>query len=208
MLPPNLTRHLYETRRLLAADSGYELAPWFALTTEQRAVAEKDMEVFRLAIDRAEEEQALLDSVAASTDTAPPLTSPAAADCPCPGCVIDAALALLLTLAQERDEQRQKPTDTGHNVFRLNLGEVTETGPGRTSTAAEKDRTRGLFEQRVTNQPIDCVLDQSTIGVWTFAPPPLTRADLDKLIKQVLRDQSRYPSVLADWATRPPTVKA
>ncbi|MFE7941968.1 hypothetical protein ACFU46_32115 [Streptomyces griseoincarnatus] len=50
MLPPRLTRHLYETRRLLAEGEGRQMPPWYRLTPEQRADAEMDMEVFRRAI--------------------------------------------------------------------------------------------------------------------------------------------------------------
>ncbi|MFE1206419.1 hypothetical protein ACFW5V_32550 [Streptomyces sp. NPDC058762] len=115
MLPPNLTRNLYETRRLLSADEGKELPPWFALTKEQRHDAEMDMEVFRRAIIRAEEEQDLVASATATADTSTPFTAPAAADCPCLGCDLEAAVRRLL---QQREEADRTPTDGVENRIR------------------------------------------------------------------------------------------
>ncbi|MET9776206.1 hypothetical protein ABZ023_18430 [Streptomyces sp. NPDC006367] len=63
MLPPNLTRHFYETRRALLQSVGQEATPWFLLPPQERSVVESEMEIFRQAIRRAEEEQDLLASL-------------------------------------------------------------------------------------------------------------------------------------------------
>jgi hypothetical protein len=98
MLPPNLTRHYYETQRQAAAGAGQETIPWFRLTAEQRAAVEEDVEAFRRAIRQAEEEQDLI-----AQYNAPPASDiPAAEDsprpepCGCMGCTLRAAFTELL----------------------------------------------------------------------------------------------------------------
>ncbi|MCG8971805.1 hypothetical protein [Streptomyces sp. CL12-4] len=140
MLPPNMTRHLYETQRLLAADEGRELPPWFALTPQQRNAAEMDMEAFRRAIIRAEEEQDLVASVNAPPE-APSLVGAAAEGCPCPRCVFEAALLKLLERALRREEPRQEATGTP-NAFPFNVAEVTETSSGRTPSDEDRLQAR------------------------------------------------------------------
>lgn len=130
MLPPHLTRHLYETRRLHAADQGQQMPPWYRLTPEQRAEAEMDMEVFRRAISAAEEEQDIVTAYNSSTskpeETAPPLQN-----CGCPGCATVAAVVELLKCLR-RLENATRP-QAAANVFPFNLSEVTTAGPGRSS---------------------------------------------------------------------------
>ncbi|MFE3644822.1 hypothetical protein ACFXOM_28250 [Streptomyces sp. NPDC059169] len=63
MLPPNLTRHFYETRRAFLQSAGQDSTPWFQLSPLERSVVESEMEIFRQSIRRAEEEQDLLASL-------------------------------------------------------------------------------------------------------------------------------------------------
>ncbi|MFI7415309.1 hypothetical protein ACIBU0_42415 [Streptomyces sp. NPDC049627] len=105
MLPPNLTRNYYEVRRLIAEGEGRELPHWYQLTVEQKLAEEREVELFRRAILRAEEEQDLVanfnapaakDAPAAeSTEAAAP-----AVDCECPGCSTIRALDELVRQAQ------------------------------------------------------------------------------------------------------------
>ncbi len=156
MLPPHLTRHLYETRRLIAEGEGRQMPPWYRLTPEQRADAEMDMEVFRRAILSAEEEQDLVTAYNSSTsepqETAPPLEN-----CSCPGCsTVAALLELLKCLRRLEDSPRAQ---VAANVFPFNLSEVTATGPGRTPSAEDiaSVRTRvqkGLEEWVAAGKPL------------------------------------------------------
>ena len=139
MLPPHLTRHLYETRRLLAADEGRPMPPWYRLTPEQRTDAEMDMEVFRRAILSAEEEQDLVTAYNASAG-APQETAPPLENCSCPGCSTVAALLELLKCLR-RLEDTPRP-QAAANVFPFNLSEVTTAGPGRTPEDTARPRTR------------------------------------------------------------------
>lgn len=100
-LPPGLARHYYETQRLIAQGEGKELPPWYRLTVEQRLAVEQDLEIFRQAILRAEEEQALIASCNTSTAQPPQTTkqptsaaagdSTSAENCRCSGCTVVAA---------------------------------------------------------------------------------------------------------------------
>ncbi|GBQ03932.1 hypothetical protein SSP531S_54110 [Streptomyces spongiicola] len=105
MLPPNLTRHFYETRRtFLKNATGQESTPWFQLSAMERSVAESEVEIFRQAIRAAEEEQDLLaslDKTAEASRAGTESTADAGADsppenCGCPGCSAVAALLALL----------------------------------------------------------------------------------------------------------------
>lgn len=97
MLPPNLTRNHYEVKRLIAERDGRELPHWYQLTTEQRQAEELDVEMFRRAILRAEEEQ---DLVANFNAPAAEPTAAAAEPCDCPGCSMRLALAELINQAK------------------------------------------------------------------------------------------------------------
>jgi hypothetical protein len=104
MLPPNLTRNYYEVKRLIAGGDGRELPHWYQLTAEQKQAEELDVEMFRRAILRAEEEQELVASFNAPaaeqpTTAAEPAAS-AAEPCDCPGCSMRLALAELIKQAE------------------------------------------------------------------------------------------------------------
>ncbi|NML55117.1 hypothetical protein HHL19_35690 [Streptomyces sp. R302] len=57
MLPPNLTRHYYETLREQAGEGGAQMPDWYQVSPERRASLEADLDLLRLAIRRAEKEQ-------------------------------------------------------------------------------------------------------------------------------------------------------
>ncbi|MFK0159036.1 hypothetical protein ACIQVK_44080 [Streptomyces sp. NPDC090493] len=104
MLPPNLTRNHYEVRRLIAEGEGRELPHWYQLTAEQKLAEEREVEVFRRAILRAEEEQDLVANFnappAKETPAAAETTTSAAAPCDCPGCSTVRALSELIRQAK------------------------------------------------------------------------------------------------------------
>ncbi|WP_108934680.1 hypothetical protein [Streptomyces ardesiacus] len=115
-LPRNLTRHFYETRRAFLQSAGQESTPWFQLSPLERSVVESEMEIFRQAIRRAEEEQDMLASLDATTAAAAvdepaaeaPTDTPAAAtqaleECDCPGCSAVAALLKLIGTVERVD---------------------------------------------------------------------------------------------------------
>jgi hypothetical protein len=104
MLPPNLTRNYYEVKRLVAERDGKELPHWYQLTTEQKQAEELDVEMFRRAILRAEEEQDLVANFNAPAAEQPTIaaepTAAAAEPCDCPGCSTRLALAELIKQAK------------------------------------------------------------------------------------------------------------
>lgn len=100
MLPPNLTRNHYEVKRLIAERDGRKLPHWYQLTTEQKQAEELDVEMFRRAILRAEEEQDLVANFNAPDAEQPTAAAPAAEPCDCPGCSMRLALAELIKQAE------------------------------------------------------------------------------------------------------------
>ncbi|MGW2496213.1 hypothetical protein ACWCV2_17145 [Streptomyces pseudogriseolus] len=140
MLPPNLTRHFYETRRAFLRSAGQDATPWFQLSPMERTVVEGEMELFRQAIRSAEEEQDLLASLdatraAAATDEETPAEekteeAPANGEAPedcCLGCAaVSAFLALIEGVAAEPSSK-----EPGPNSFPFDLLTVTTAGDGR-----------------------------------------------------------------------------
>lgn len=107
MLPPNLTRNYYEVKRLVAEGEGRELPHWHQLTGEQKRTEELDVELFRRAVLRAEEEQDLVAKFNAPPVEEPPATptatteaAAAGGDCGCPGCSTVRALVELIRQAK------------------------------------------------------------------------------------------------------------
>ena len=98
MLPPNLTRNYYEVKRLIAEGEGRDLPHWYQLTGEQKGSEEREIELFRRAILRAEEEQDLVVSfnAPAAAESAPLTADP----CDCPGCSTVLAFAELIKQAK------------------------------------------------------------------------------------------------------------
>lgn len=104
MLPPNLTRNHYEVKRLIAEGEGRELPHWYQLTGEQKQAEELEVERFRRAILRAEEEQDLVANFNAPAAEEPTAaaesTTPAPEPCDCTGCSTHLALAELIKQAK------------------------------------------------------------------------------------------------------------
>ncbi len=122
MLPPNLTRHFYETRRtFLKEATGQESTPWFQLSALERSVTESEMEIFRQAIRAAEEEKDLLTSLDKTAEASRAATVGTAAaeddrsaleNCGCPGCsAVAALLALLEQMGKTLDASSPNSTD-------------------------------------------------------------------------------------------------
>ncbi|MFJ4880151.1 hypothetical protein ACIP93_33755 [Streptomyces sp. NPDC088745] len=187
MLPPNLTRHLHETRRLLAEADGRELPAWYRLTPAERATAEMDMEVFRRAILRAEEEQDLVAAYNAGADVDP---APATADsrtvenCPCAGCSTVAAVLELLKQARRLEDRLQPRREPNPD----SLADATASGPGRGPTPQEPDETaraRKLAQDAVArwmagsrpSGPLTAPTEPHE-AVWTFQTTPVTAVNL------------------------------
>ncbi|MGW3628016.1 hypothetical protein [Streptomyces sp. NPDC000880] len=111
-MPPALARHYYEVRREFLARAGVAVTPWYRLTPAERAVTESEVTIFREAIRRADEEQAVLRSI---TDVVRKETAPTEAaeqpveaeedqsdgECDCPSCETVRAFLALLPRAQQ-----------------------------------------------------------------------------------------------------------
>ncbi|QOV40199.1 hypothetical protein IM697_18430 [Streptomyces ferrugineus] len=211
MLPPNLTRHLYETRRLIAESEGRDLQPWFRLTADERAAVERDMEVFRRAILRAEEEQDLVAAYNASTAEQPQnaaeSTAPTVGSCGCPGCSTVAALLELIRQAERLDAALGWDADSGGK------GSIVFVSTSPAAIAEELARVRKAAREAIdrwvaAGKPLD---ETTPKAVWSFEieRPPLSRDYLERLTKRILREpyQRSYPVFITDiWTTAPPIV--
>ncbi|MER6616330.1 hypothetical protein [Streptomyces xantholiticus] len=207
MLPPNLTRHFYETRRLIAEEEGKTLAPWFRLSADQRAAVEMDVEVFRRSILRAEEEQDLVTSASAAATAEPAPAagdSTTAEDCACPGCSVVAALLELLKRARRLEESMRPPVKTP-NSFLFTIGEITTQAPGARPTPEETARVRKLAQDAIdawvaAGKPLKVIEDPRLPGAvsWQLERTPswLTPAHLDD------RVQRRFDAARLDYFTR------
>ncbi|MFF8696191.1 hypothetical protein ACF08W_28670 [Streptomyces sp. NPDC015144] len=104
VLPPNLTRNYYEVKRLITEGEGRGLPHWYQLTAEQQKAEGLEVELFRRAILRSEEEQDLVarfNAPAAEQPTAAAETTTSeTAPCKCPGCSTTHALSELLRQAE------------------------------------------------------------------------------------------------------------
>lgn len=160
MLPPNLTRHFYETRRAFLRSAGQESTPWFQLSPMDRAVVESEMEIFRQAIRSAEEEQDLIASLdatraAAATDESAeePEQDASADETAREDCCLEcAAVAAVLTLIGELG------------------GNLDSTAPGIPVTFD----TRPISVERllVMNSPFD----DTRAEFWRRKPPTADKA--------------------------------
>lgn len=114
MLPPNLTRHYYETRRAALQAEGEEIAPWFRLTEQEQAAVELDVEFLRRAIRAAEKEQDLIASltlkIPAGEKPEPVDDATDPQDCPCLRC---SAVTALLKLMMKRTAERAETSTPG-----------------------------------------------------------------------------------------------
>ncbi|MBZ6253561.1 hypothetical protein KVH27_35005 [Streptomyces olivaceus] len=216
-LPRNLTRHFYETRRAFLQSAGQESTPWFRLSPVERSVVESEMEIFRQAIRRAEEEQDMLASLDATTSAAtdepasaaePTDTAAAAEDCPCPGCsAVAALLALLGRLGKGRVPGQ------GPSYFPISVAEVTVTGPGPRSgpialsdedLARTRESLKAAFDRwAAEGKPVDVIEDPVVLAVDLTAPW-LTQADLDRAMNDSAT--KRFDALRREfWAKPKPT---
>ncbi|MGY1502963.1 hypothetical protein ACW4TU_41415 [Streptomyces sp. QTS52] len=213
MLPPNLTRHLYETRRLIAESGGRELPPWFRLTADERAAIEGDMEVFRRAISRAEEEQDIITAYNASAAEQPQptgeSTAPTAGRCECPDCSTVAALIELIRQARRIEATLGWDTDSsgkGSSVFAFTSPALSAEDLARARKAARE----AIDKWVAAGKPFEEITPET---VWPFEGgpprPPLSRDYLRRLQEQILCTpyQPGFPLLITDfWTTQPPTV--
>ncbi|MGW4087057.1 hypothetical protein ACWEGS_28895 [Streptomyces sp. NPDC004822] len=167
MLPPNLTRNHYEVRRLIAEGEGRELPHWYQLTAEQKLAEEREVELFRRAILRAEEEQDLVASfnapaaqqvpAAESTEASAP-----AVDCECPGCSTVRALAELIRQAQRLE------TTLGWDVNSIGQGAVVYAFKPVSLTPQE----RADLEKRTKEALAQWVAKGKPLKMTGLAPTP------------------------------------
>ncbi|MEU5978509.1 hypothetical protein [Streptomyces sp. NPDC047315] len=131
-LPPNLTRHFYETRRAFLRAAGQDPTPWYRLTRAERTVVESEMTLFREAIRRAEAEQDLLASLDARLAPAvdepattgaeePVAADDATEDCPRPS---RAAVAALLNPSDAPGEPLDVALDPDSGREKAAEGEI------------------------------------------------------------------------------------
>jgi hypothetical protein len=156
MLPPNLTRHYYEARRERAATvEGWQMAPWYRLTAQQRTELEEQMEVFRRAIRLAEYEQdqivglntALRSDTPASEDVpGPEKTATVSESCDCTGCTIRAAFTKLLNEVYEPLGMTVEPTSSPLGPFEVNVVPLDTRRWGVPLTQEELDRLAAATE--------------------------------------------------------------
>ncbi|MFC9280882.1 hypothetical protein [Streptomyces collinus] len=220
MLPPNLTRHFYETRRAFLRSAGQDSTPWFQLSPMDRAVVESEMEIFRQAIRSAEEEQDLIASLdatraaAAAEETPAEETSAAAEedapeDC-CLGCAAVAAVLALIEAMSGQQEPDEAPGQ-GKNSFPFNIAEVTSVPLDTRSWGvplSEDEKTRlqeaakGKLPAWLLTAGIDLdVLDGTApSGPFTFDARPIS-------VERLLVKNPAFDDVRAEfWLRKPPTV--
>ncbi|MFM9647794.1 hypothetical protein ACKI1S_16800 [Streptomyces galilaeus] len=213
MLPPNLTRHFYETRRtFLKTATGQESTPWFQLTPAERAVVEAEMEIFRQAIRAAEEEQDLLISLNKTAEASRPTAEDTAAaaddagDCACPGCLAVATLLALLEHVGKRLDASPRNSERGDLVALRTIS--LDTRP-RGVPLSEEEKARLL--QEAINDKIGAFLTagidpyvfagSEPRGSWIFDSRPIS-VDLDSL----MRPRSAFDDIRMEfWTKRPPT---
>ncbi|MFM9697848.1 hypothetical protein [Streptomyces europaeiscabiei] len=214
MLPPNLTRHFYETRRtFLKTATGQESTPWFQLTPTERAVVEAEMEIFRQAIRAAEEEQDLLISLNKTAEASRPTSEGAAAaaddggDCACPGCLAVATLLALLDHMGKRPDASPRNSERGDLVALSTI--PLDTRP-RGVPLSEEEKTL-LLQEAISDKigvfltagiDLDVLDGTAPRGPWTFDSRPIS-VDLDSF----MRPRSAFDDVrMKFWTKRPPTV--
>jgi hypothetical protein len=111
-LPPNLARHFHEVRRAFLQSAGRDTTPWYRLSPQERAVVESELEIFRQAIRRAEEEQDVLAALDAKPAGDGGPDGDLADDCPCRGCsAVAAVVELLQQMGNREDSAMPFPAD-------------------------------------------------------------------------------------------------
>lgn len=214
MLPPNLTRHFYETRRtFIKTATDHESTPWFQLTPAERAVVEAEMEIFRQAIRAAEEEQDLLISLNKTAEASRPTaedTAPAADDggnCPCPGC---SAVATLLALLEHMGKRLEASTPNSERGNLAALRTIPLATRPQGVPLGEEEKTR-LLQEAINDKigvfltagiDLDVLDDTAPRGPQTFDSRPIS-VDLDSLT----HPRSAFDDIRMEfWTKLPPTV--
>lgn len=219
MLPPNLTRHFYETRREFLQSAGQESTPWFQLSPMDRAVVESELEIFRQAIRRAEGEQDLLASLDATT-TAAAVDEPAdkekpetAADaqtqeeCDCSAC--SAVAALLVLIGTVSRAERIVGVDFGGDgqaATALTFGAVPlDTRRwGVPLTEEEKTRLQNTLRNGVTPHLVTESIDLDILD-GTAPGGPLTFDSAPLSVDALFRKPSPFTGIRRDlWVKTPP----
>ncbi|MFI9078748.1 hypothetical protein ACIGW8_20105 [Streptomyces sioyaensis] len=218
-LPPNLTRHFYETRRAFLQSAGQDTTPWFQLSPVERTVVESEMEIFRQAIRRAEEEQDLLSSLDATRAAAaepavedpeePAAAEDAPEDCACPGCSAVAAFLKLIGAPTERLETtlgRDLSSD-GKGVTAVSFRTVPlDTRPWAVPVSEEeKTRLQEAAKDKVTTFLMTAGVDLDVLdgtapnGPFTFDARPIS-------IDALFRKPSPFAGIRREsWQQTPPT---
>lgn len=214
-LPRNLTRHFYETRRAFLQSAGQESTPWFQLSPLERSVVESEMEIFRQAIRRAEEEQDMLASLDATTAAAavdepaaeePANTSAADAqspeECDCPGCSAVAALLKLIGMVERVD--RTVGVDfgdsDGQGVTALTFTAVPlDTSRwGVPLTEEEKTRLRNAMRNGGTPRLVTAGIDLDILD-GTAPGGPLTFDSAPLSVDALFRKPSSFTGIRRDF---------
>ncbi|MFD7505443.1 hypothetical protein [Streptomyces sp. NPDC059850] len=202
MLPPNLTRHFYETRRAFLQSAGQDSTPWFQLSPVERAVVESEMEIFRQSIRRAEEEQDLLatldvtrtapvDEPAAEETPEPATAAQASKPCDCPGCSAVAAILKLIrapaerletTLGWEADGSGKGAPAVAFRILPLGTKSLDTPLSNEEKARVEKAAREAIDRWRAQGKPLDGVtaVGEPT-GSWSFGTQPIS---LDALFRE------------------------
>ncbi|MFF8789177.1 hypothetical protein [Streptomyces sp. NPDC015125] len=219
-LPPNLTRHFYEARRAFLQSAGQDATPWFQLSPVERAVAESEMEIFRQAIRRAEEEQDLLSSLDATRAAAvnepavedpeePAAAEDAPEDCACPGCSAVAAFLKLIgapaarletTLGWDLNSDAKGVTAVTFRTVPLGTRPrdvpVSEEEKTRLQEAARDKVTTCLMAAGVDLDVLDVTAPN---GPFTFGARPIS-------VDALFRKPSPFAGIRREfWQQTPPT---
>ncbi|MEV8344606.1 hypothetical protein [Streptomyces niveus] len=181
MLPPNLTRNYYEAKRLIAEGEGRNLPHWYQLTGQQKAAEDLDVELFRRAILRAEEEQDLV----ASFNAPPAEPTPPAVGCDCPGCTTVAALADYIARMVKRVASSQNVRPSPGAAFFA--GTPVGVRPSAPISHTEHERARKAIEKTLAawaaaGKPVTAAPQARPAYTLTFDGSPLAHAELDRLL--------------------------
>ncbi|MDH6449612.1 hypothetical protein M2155_002020 [Streptomyces sp. SAI-119] len=219
MLPPNMTRHFYETRRAFLQSAGQDSTPWFQLSPLERGVVESEMEIFRQSIRRAEEEQDLLASLdatraaAVEEPAAEETSEPAAADedaeeeC-CLGC---AAVAAVLALLEGMMSQNPKPSAEAPvtNRFPFSVAEVTtiplDTRPWGVPLSEEEKARVKAAEGKLPAWLMTAGIDLDVLDGTAPRIPVTLDARPISVERLLMMDRIPFDDVRAEfWRKKPP----
>ncbi|MFB6629973.1 hypothetical protein ACFCWY_08765 [Streptomyces sp. NPDC056362] len=200
-LPPNLTRNYYEVRGEDLAQKGVTVTPWYRLTEWERQAVNTEVDGFRRAVRRAEEEQALVaehDRVIAaaaapgidySTVESVTADETPADDACCPLCV-------LLSAEWNADEERlaaeqaaDEETCENAPCHWCQIRGVLETMLRRSAARPAGDPLRWFHEMMIEGEAEDgdgtWTLDISLSPTWVSGA--ITEEDVTGQVRETLR---------------------